>query len=100
MIVSSFITFLLLSIAIIINEFPSHYCKRVGFFYAIFSLKLFCAFLLEHSLTSQVNFSRLRSSFLSDLYCFDSELKPAANIKLVAVYQLEGLDSQVGIAFS
>ena len=43
----------------------------------------FCAFLLERSLTSQVTFSRFRSSFLSDLYCFHSEVKLVANIKSV-----------------
>ena len=40
-----------------------------GLFKAIFSLYGFCAF-LEYSFTSQVLFSRFRSSFLSDLVCF------------------------------
>ena len=53
-------------------------------FYANFLLDGFCAFLLEHSLTSQVTFSRFRSSFLSDLYCSHSEIKLVANIKSIA----------------
>ena len=53
------------------------------FFDAKFSLDCFCAVLLEHSLTSQVTFSRYRSSFLSDLYCSRSELK-LAEIKSIA----------------
>ena len=48
-------------------------------------------FFLEHSLTSQVTFSRFRSSFLSDLYCSHSEVKLVANIKSVTAKQNKGL---------
>ena len=40
----------------------------------------FCAFLLELSFTSQVTFSRFRSSVVSDLYCSHFEVKLVANI--------------------
>ena len=50
----------------------------------------FCDFLLEHSLTSQVTFSRFRSSFLTDLYCPQSEVKLVANVKSVAAYKKQG----------
>ena len=59
----------------LLNEVHSNYYKRVCLF-----LCTFCAFLLEHSLTSHVTFSRFRSSFLSNLYCSHSEVKPVANI--------------------
>ena len=39
-------------------------CSKRLYFYAIFFLELF---VLEHSSTSQVTFSRFSSSFLSDL---------------------------------
>ena len=58
----------------------------------------FCAFLLELSLTSQVTFSRFRSSFLSDLYYSHSEVKLFSKIKSIAALQEEGLDSRVGSA--
>ena len=56
----------------------------VSVFMQIFCLTLFCAF-LEHSSISQVIFSRLRSSFLSDLYYSHSKVKLVANIKSIAV---------------
>ena len=54
------------------------------FFNANFLLDRLCAFLLEHSLTSQVTFSRFRSSFSSDLDCSHFEVKLVADIKAVA----------------
>ena len=51
------------------------------------SLDRFCAFLLEHSLTSHVTFSRFGSSFLSDFFCSHSEVKLVAYIKSVAAKQ-------------
>ena len=54
------------------------------FFHAIFLLDRFCAFLLEHSLTSQVTFSRFRSSFLSDVYCAHTEVKLFAKMKSIS----------------
>ena len=78
--------------------FHCNYCKLVGPFMQILSLGRFCAFLLEHSLTSQVTFSRFRSSFLSDLYCSHSEVKLAAKIKLIAAFQQAGTDVRVGSA--
>ena len=55
----------------------------------------FCVFLLEHSLTSQMTFSRFRSSFVSDLYCSHSEVKLVVYMKLLAAWQKEGPDSRV-----
>ena len=62
-------------------------------FYANFLLDHF----LEHSLTSQATSSRLGSSFLSDLYCSHSKVKPDANIKSVAAQQKQrkGTDSRL-----
>ena len=65
-------------------EVHINYCKRVGLFYANFLLDYFSAFILENFLTSQVIFSRFRSSVLSDLYFTHSEVKLVANIKSVA----------------
>ena len=67
------------------------------FFMQIFASR-FCAFLLEHSLTSLVTFSRFSSSFLSDLCCSHSEIKLVAKIKLVAARRKQGTDSRVGSA--
>ena len=66
------------------NEDRTIYCKRVGLFYANFSLELFCAFLLEYSVTSQVTFSRFPSPFPSDLNCSHSEAKPVSKRKVIA----------------
>ena len=77
----------------LLNEVHSNYCKRVGLFYANFSLDHFAVFFLENSLTSQVTFSRFRSSFLSDI---KSVAQFFANIKSVAEYQKEGPNSTVG----
>ena len=52
----------------------------------------FFAFLLEHSLTSQVTFSRFRLSFLSDLFF---SLKLFANIKSIAADLCQGPDRRV-----
>ena len=65
------------------NEVHSNNYKRVGIFYANFLLDRSCAFLLEHFLTSQVTFSRFRTSFLSDFYCSHSKVKLVANKKTV-----------------
>ena len=43
-----------------------------------------------------MTFSRFRSSFFSDRYCSHSEIKLAANIKVVAALQEEGPDSASG----
>ena len=67
-------------------------------FYAFFLPDRFCAFLLKHSLTSQVTFSRFRSLFLSGLYCSHSEVKIVAEIKSIAAWQQEGHDSLVDSA--
>ena len=80
------------------NEVHSNYCKRVVLFYANFSLDRFCAFLIEHSLTSHVTFSGFRSSFLSDLYCTHSEVKLVAKIKPIAAWQQEGPEIRLGSA--
>ena len=63
-----------------------------------FLVNCFCAFLLEHSLNFQVKFSCFRCSFLNDLYCSHSELKPIANIKSVAEWHKFGSDRRVGSA--
>ena len=78
-------------------EVRRNYFKRIGFL-CKFSAGLFFAFLLEHSLTSQVTFSRFHFSFLSDLDCSHSEVKRVAKIKLIPTLQGEGPDSRVGSA--
>ena len=65
-------------IAIIINV--------LVFFMQFFRLTIL-RFFLEHSMTSQVTFSRFRSSFLSNLCCSHSEVKLVANIKSVTALQ-------------
>ena len=50
------------------------------FFHANCLLDYFSAFVLEHSVTSQLPFSRF-TSLLSDLNCSQSEIKFVANIK-------------------
>ena len=57
----------------------------------------FGAFLLELSLSSQVTFSRFRSSFLSDLFSSHSEVK-LVNIKSVAAKQKLWTNSTIGSA--
>ena len=77
------------------DEVHINYCERVGLFYANFLPDCFCAFLLEHSLTSQVTFSRFRSAFLSDLYCSHSEVKHSNKKGLIdewAVHLIMGRD--------
>ena len=66
------------------NEVHCKNCKRVGLFFENVLLDRFCSFVLEHSLTFQVTFSRFRSSFLNDLYCSYSEVKLVAKIKAIA----------------
>ena len=64
---------------LLLNDFHSNHSNSVGLFDANFSLDSFCAFLLEHSLTSQVILSRI-CSFLNDFYFTHCELKLVANI--------------------
>ena len=59
-------------------------------------MQIFCLTVFALSLTSQVTFSRFRSSFLSDLYCSDSEVKLVAEITTIAAQQQAGIDSAVG----
>ena len=63
-------------------------------FYLHFSLDHFAFFFL----TSQVTFSRFRSSVLSDIYCSYSEVKLVVIINSVAAYQKVGPDRRVGSA--
>ena len=49
-------------------------------------------------MTSQVTFSCFHSSFLSDVYCSHSEVKPVANIKSVAAALNEVIHSAVDSA--
>ena len=69
----------------------------------VFFMQIFCLTILrffqEHSLTSQVTFSRFHFSFLSDLCCSHSKGKLVANIKSVASNQKVGTDSRVGSAY-
>ena len=66
------------------------------FFHANFLLDHFCAFPLEHALTSQVTFSLFRASFLRNLYCSHSEVKLVAKISSISALQKEETDSRVG----
>ena len=64
---------------LLLNEVHSNYCKFVGLLCNFFAWP-FCAFLLEHSLTSQATFSRFHYAFLTDLNCSHSEVKLVPNI--------------------
>ena len=66
------------------------------FFNANFSLDRFGASLGKPFLTSQVTFSRFRSSFLSDLYCSHSEIKLFDKLKSIAALKRQGTNSRVG----
>ena len=97
--------FLMLDMNVIFNcsrtKFVAIIVKVLLFlFHANFSLDRFCVFPLEHSLTSQVTFLRFRSSILSDLYCFHSDVKLVANIKSTTAWQQAGTGSRVGTASS
>ena len=68
----------------------------------VFILQIFRLTILSFSsrtlLISQVTFSRLRSAFLSDLFCSLTEVKLDAKIKSIAAFLKEGPDSRVGSA--
>ena len=77
---------------LLLNEVHSDYYKRVGL------LQFFCStisrFSLEYFFSSQVSFSRFRSSFLSDVYCSHSEVNLVANIKSFLHIYSKGLITQ------
>ena len=79
---------------LLLNDFDSNFCKRACLFYAIFSLCNFELF-FWNILTSQVTFSRFRSSFLSHIYCSHSKVKLVANKKSVAALQKYVMHSAV-----
>ena len=52
------------------------------FFMQNFRSTIFCVFVLEHSVTSQVNFFTLQFFILNDFNCSHYEMKFVANIKV------------------